>query len=191
MRESQIQDRRKTVTLWTPVVIGKGFTRTFKATKKEYSAHRQMHHMRIPNSCASIEGALIIDLPQSDIRNKLDELIEVANFESDQVLIEYLRGLYLSIKEAKENRKRQGINQSSAIDLTQGLAPSQQNPKVLSDLYRSMDAILNNNRDSLESEMRELLNEKPRRKRVQKRQDKERRVKELYFKEKVKPKQIA
>lgn len=57
-----------------------------------------MHHMRIPAVCQNLEGGLIIDLPQTEIKVKLNDLVDVDNFESDEVLIEYLRSIYLSIK---------------------------------------------------------------------------------------------
>lgn len=54
--------------------------------------------MRIPAVCQNLEGGLIIDLPQTEIKVKLNDLVDVDNFESDEVLIEYLRNIYLSIK---------------------------------------------------------------------------------------------
>lgn len=85
----------------------------------------------------------MIDLPQSDIRSKLDELIEVANFERDEVLIEYLRTLYLSIKESKRQSGiatgtgtgiGRGTIQLSFSELNSNVNFTHQCPQVLSEV---------------------------------------------------------
>jgi hypothetical protein len=72
-------------------VLGKLFPNTISAVKKEYSMHRQLHHMRIPTVCSQLSGGLIIDLPNLDIKDKLNEFIDVDNFESDSTLVQYLQ----------------------------------------------------------------------------------------------------
>lgn len=90
MKQSTITDKRKCVTFWTPVVIGNKFIATIKPRKHEYSMSRAMHHFRIPNACNNIQGGLIIDLPNVDIKSKVDEVIDVSSIESDERLIQYL-----------------------------------------------------------------------------------------------------
>lgn len=134
-----------------------------------------------------LEGGLVIDLPLTDIKENLNKLIEVDNFESDQVLLEFLRGLYNQAKAPKTN-----IESSLTREQLNSLPTFQdQSPELLDRIFDSMDAIMTKRKKELDASLLEMIERPVVKRREMKRIEKERRVRALYFKEQVKPRYIS
>ena len=97
VRESLITEKRKIVTLWSKVILGRNFPSHFSPVKKEYSMTRRMHMMRFPAICLQLNDALVIDLPKESTEAFVRDLFDVENFLSDDELIIFLQTIHSSI----------------------------------------------------------------------------------------------
>ena len=193
IRPSTVRSRDKTVVFWTPVVTDGQFVSAVKKVKLKYNNTRPLHNQAIPDlSMLPEQQSHIIKLPKSDAHEYLEDTLEFDFLMTDNQLLQFLNAYIQrpSIQKHHEQRFKDAEPQSridSILDCS---------PIVHTALAEGNDALVQELRAALLRQLVPALGtEKPfaflKYRRDAKHKAKMFRMVQMYFEDKLKPRQIA
>ena len=90
IKQSQYKRSEKVINVWNPLTIGTAFPATVIMQKKKYTRGEIPDRLVVPPVVAQLDGGIIIDLPDENIEEYLQDKVDLQVMPSDEDLINYL-----------------------------------------------------------------------------------------------------